>query len=377
MAGIYIHIPFCRRACHYCDFHFSTNLSRKTALLAMLEREITLQANYLRGAPITTIYFGGGTPSLLSASELNAIFAQLQRHFSWAATAEITLEANPDDLTDAYLADLRHTPINRLSIGIQSFSDTDLRAFNRAHTAAEATRAIDHALHFGFDNLSIDLIYGAPTTDAAQWQKNLAILAPLPIAHLSCYALTVEPKTALAAMIRAGKTPAVMDSTAVLHWQILQDWLPKAGFEQYEISNFARQAQYAQHNTAYWQGVPYLGIGPSAHSFDTASRQWNVANNALYISSLQNNTLPFEKEILTERDRINEYIMTTLRTKWGCRLAHIDSLQAGRTTARTAVIAEAEAYITKNWLSYQNDTLHLTPQGKLHADSIAAQLFVA
>ena len=376
MAGIYIHIPFCRKACHYCDFHFSTNLSRKAAFLAALCNEIALQANYLSGATIDTIYFGGGTPSLLTADELNMIFAALRQYFSWAATAEITLEANPDDLTDDYLLALRQTPINRLSIGIQSFSDTDLQAFNRAHTAAEATRALDRALHFGFANLSVDLIYGAPTTTAAQWQHNLATLAQLPIAHLSCYALTVEPKTALATMIKKGTAPPLLDDTAVQHWLMLQNWLPAAGFEQYEISNFARNGQYAQHNTAYWQGTPYLGIGASAHSFNGVSRQWNVANNALYINALQNNTILFEKEILTERDRINEYIMTALRTKWGCALAHITGMSHDTTTALAYIKTAAAPYIANNWLFCESETLYLTTQGKLHADAIAADLFV-
>lgn len=380
MAGIYIHIPFCRKACHYCNFHFSTNLQRKTDYIAALHTEIALQKDYLNNAKIETVYFGGGTPSLLSAAEINGIFEVLAQFHTISADAEITLEANPDDLTEAYLKDLQKTPINRLSIGIQSFSDADLTFFNRAHNAAEAQTAILLALKYGFTAISVDLIYGSPTTSDADWQYNLAQIAALPIAHLSCYGLTLEPKTALDAMIRKGKAPGILDETAEQHWRILQDWLPSAGFEQYEISNFARNAQYAKHNTAYWQNVAYLGLGASAHSFDTASRQWNIAHNALYISSLQQNQLNFEIENLSPTDATNEYIMTALRTKWGLDLAkaaHIfDKNILAQAQTQAYILAEAQTFLQKKQLLLQNNTLFLTQEGKLYADRIAAELFL-
>ena len=380
MAGIYIHIPFCRKACHYCNFHFSTNLQRKTDYLTALHTEIMLQKDYLNGETVETIYLGGGTPSLLTAAEINAIWKVLTAYHTIAADAEVTLEANPDDLTADYLENLQKTRINRLSIGIQSFSDADLRFFNRAHTATEAEAAIRLALQYNFTAISVDLIYGSPTTSDADWAHNLARVAALPISHLSCYGLTLEPKTALDAMIRKGKAPEILDETAERHWRMLQDWLPAAGFEQYEISNFARTGQYAKHNTAYWQNVAYLGLGASAHSFNTASRQWNIAHNSLYISSLEKNDLHFEIENLTPTNATNEYIMTALRTKWGLNLAKaaaiFDKNTVSENTTQAYILAEAAPFLAKKQLFLENNTLYLTQEGKLYADRIAAELFL-
>jgi oxygen-independent coproporphyrinogen III oxidase len=377
MAGIYIHIPFCRKACHYCNFHFSTNLQRKTDFLKALQQEIVLQKDYLEGASIQSVYFGGGTPSLLSAAEIIEIWKVLAQYHRIDADAEVTLEANPDDLTADYLAALQQTRVNRLSIGIQSFSDTDLTFFNRAHNAKEAEAAIDLALKYNFTDISVDLIYGSPTTSDADWAYNLARVAALPITHLSCYGLTVEPKTALDAMIKKGKAPEILDETAEKHWRALQDWLPTAGFEQYEISNFARNERYAKHNTAYWQNVSYLGLGASAHSFNGVSRQWNIAHNALYISSLAQNELSFEIENLTRIEATNEYIMTALRTKWGLDLAKADLVFAGDAdVAKAYILAEAEPFLQKKQLRFADNTLYLTQEGKLYADRIAAELFL-
>jgi oxygen-independent coproporphyrinogen III oxidase len=377
MAGIYIHIPFCRKACHYCNFHFSTNLQRKTDFLTALQQEIVLQKDYLEGASIQSVYFGGGTPSLLSAAEIMEIWSVLAQYHRIDADAEVTLEANPDDLTADYLAALQQTRVNRLSIGIQSFSDTDLQFFNRAHNAKEAEAAIDLALKYNFTDISVDLIYGSPTTSDADWAYNLARVAALPITHLSCYGLTVEPKTALDAMIKKGKAPEILDETAEKHWHTLQDWLPSAGFEQYEISNFARNERYAKHNTAYWQNVAYLGLGASAHSFNGVSRQWNIAHNALYISSLAQNELSFEIENLTRIEATNEYIMTALRTKWGLDLAKADLVFAGDADAAKAyILGEAEPFLQKKQLRFADNTLYLTQEGKLYADRIAAELFL-
>ncbi len=369
MAGIYLHIPFCRKACHYCNFHFSTNLQLKSNFLAMMTKEIRLRANYLQGQSVKTVYFGGGTPSVLSADEIMQIFAVLNECFSVENDAEITLEANPDDLDATYLQALRQTPVNRLSIGIQSFNEADLRFFNRAHTAKQSLEVLDNALSKGFEDLSVDLIYGSPTTSNEIWADNLARIADYPVTHLSCYALTVEPKTALDSLIKRKKAPDVIDETAEKHWQMLQNWLPTAEFEQYEISNFARKQRYAKHNTAYWQNVAYLGVGPSAHSYNGHSRQWNIANNALYINQLEKNILPFEIENLSKNDIFNEYIMTSLRTKWGCDINKF-------TENTTHLLQQAQPFLAQNWLFRENNTLILTQEGKLHADGIAAELFL-
>ena len=369
MAGIYLHIPFCRKACNYCNFHFSTNLSLKKAYLEALKKEIRLRANYLQGEKVQTVYFGGGTPSMLSSDEIEAIFDVLNRHFSFGESLEITLEANPDDLTLPYLKTLRQTPVNRLSIGIQSFNEADLQFFNRAHTAAESLIVLENALAQGFSDLSVDLIYGSPTTSDEIWLDNLARIAAYPVSHLSCYALTVEPKTALDSLIKRKKAPDVLDETAERHWQLLQNWLSTAEFEQYEISNFARQNRYAKHNTAYWQSVSYLGIGASAHSYNGHSRQWNISHNAQYISSLEQNILPFEIENLTPTEVFNEYVMTSLRTKWGC-----DTEKFPENTAY--LLAQAAPFVTQQLVTLENNTIFLTKTGKLHADGIAADLFL-
>ncbi len=369
MAGIYLHIPFCRKACHYCNFHFSTNMQLKKQFLAAITKEIRLRANYLQGEAIKTVYFGGGTPSVLSADEIMQIFDVLHECFQIEKNAEITLEANPDDLDADYLKMLRTTPVNRLSIGIQSFNEGDLQFFNRAHTAKQSLIVLDNALAQGFDDLSVDLIYGSPTTSDEIWADNLARIAAFPVTHLSCYALTVEPKTALDSLIKRKKLPDVLDETAEKHWRMLQDWLPSAGFEQYEISNFARKQRYAKHNTAYWQNVAYLGVGPSAHSYNGHSRQWNIANNSLYINQLGNNILPFEIENLTKNDIFNEYVMTSLRTKWGC-----DIYKFQENTAY--LLLQAQPFLAQNWLFLNQNTLILTQEGKLHADGIAAELFL-
>ena len=286
MAGIYFHIPFCKQACHYCNFHFSTSLRYKEEMVQAMLRELEARRLYLPDEPLDSIYFGGGTPSLLSEGELMAFFEAVNRYFRLSPKAEITLEANPDDLKPETLAALGRSPVNRLSIGIQSFAEEDLRFFNRAHDAHEARRCLDNARAAGFGDLTIDLIYGAPTTSHAQWAENLEIAFSYQIPHLSCYALTVEPRTALDHFIKKGKAPAVDEEQAARQFGYLVEATQAAGYEQYEISNFALPGRYAVHNSNYWTGAPYLGIGPSAHSFDGESRQWNVANNAKYLKAV-------------------------------------------------------------------------------------------
>jgi oxygen-independent coproporphyrinogen III oxidase len=370
MAGIYIHIPFCKKACHYCNFHFSTSLKNKSAMLKAMIREVELQKNYLQGEPIETIYFGGGTPSMLEKSELMELFEAIYRHHSVVSNPEITLEANPDDLTEAKIRELKSTPVNRLSIGIQSFAEIDLRWMNRAHTAEESIQCLQHVLNIGFEDITIDLIYGAPTTTHAQWETNLRQTLDLHIPHISAYCLTVEEGTALHSFVKKGKSAPTDDVHSSQQFQTLTETLGKNGYDHYEISNFALPNRYARHNTNYWRGVKYVGIGASAHSFDGESRQWNVANNALYIQAVKMNAIPQEKELLTPAQRHNEYIMTSLRTMWGCELGKINPI------FQANFLKEVAVFIEKGWIIRQKDNFCLTNNGKLFADFVASELFV-
>lgn len=383
MSGLYLHIPFCKQACHYCNFHFSTSLRQREALVDALVREIELRAAIWPERYLQTIYWGGGTPSLLPAADLDRIFAAIDRHFTVAADAEITLEANPDDLSAAKLDELRALPVNRLSIGIQSFAAADLAFMNRAHTAEEAASCLDRALARGFDNLTVDLIYGSPTTSDAVWADNVARVLSYGIPHISAYALTVEPRTALAQFVRAGKVPDTDEDQTARQFLYLIDALARAGYEHYEISNFARPGHYSRHNTSYWQGKPYLGIGPSAHSYDGAAvRTWNVAHNRRYIDALAEvreparytdaENLLFEREVLSPADRYNEYVLTRLRTQWGCRLSEIAAIDA-RFAAHFS--REALPFLDNGSLQQTGETFILSRTGKLLADGIAAELF--
>ncbi|SFN71663.1 oxygen-independent coproporphyrinogen-3 oxidase [Chitinophaga sp. YR627] len=373
MAGIYLHIPFCKQACYYCNFHFSTSLSQQPALVKQLVREIDLQRNYLSGAPVSSIYFGGGTPSLLSQADIQLLLGKLRDTFPVNPDAEITLEANPDDLSPEKLDTLRAAGINRLSIGIQSFHEPDLRWMNRAHDSQQALQCIINAKAAGFNNLTIDLIYGGPTLTDEGWAANVQQAIDLGVQHLSCYALTVEPGTALDQFIRKKKVAAVDTDKAARHFEQLMQWTAQAGYEHYEISNFALPGWHSRHNSSYWQGQPYLGLGPSAHSFNGHSRQWNIANNALYIKSLEQEKVPFELEELTPVMMLNEYIMTTLRTSQGCILPVV--AERFGTDKRDTLLQLSRTFIDKGWMVLRNDTLVLTPEGRLFADGIAADLF--
>jgi oxygen-independent coproporphyrinogen-3 oxidase len=375
MAGIYIHIPFCRQACNYCNFHFSTSLHYKNDFVAALLKEIELQAasNYLQGQAIETIYFGGGTPSLLSIEELQQIMQTLQQQFVIDADAEITLEANPDDVTDEKLSGWKQQGINRLSIGIQSLFEEDLQWMNRAHTAEEAKQVITKARAAGFNSFTVDLIYGTPGLTDEKWLSNINWVLQQNINHLSCYALTVEEKTPLDKLIRQHKKTDVDAEQQSRQFVLLMNELNKAGFEHYEISNFAKPGYRSKHNSSYWKGVHYLGFGPSAHSFNGVSRQWNVANNQQYIHALQQHTTPFEKEELTKAQQLNEYIMTGLRLLEGCDLAYVAE-QFG-SAAADRLKTEATAFVNSGQVTVLNNHLVLTQQGKLFADSIAADLF--
>ncbi|MFN7117561.1 MAG: radical SAM family heme chaperone HemW [Saprospiraceae bacterium] len=380
MAGLYLHIPFCKQACHYCNFHFSTSLKQKPAMVQAILRELELRQAYLENKPLSSIYFGGGTPSLLDAAELDAIFNRIGALFSIAEGAEITLEANPDDLTADKLQSLRQTPVNRLSIGIQSFAEADLQFMNRAHNAREAKACIENALALGFENLTVDLIYGSPTTSDAQWIENIETVVHYGIPHVSCYALTVEERTALAHFVKTGKAPALDEEHAARQFEILTAMLADAGYEHYEISNFAKPGWHARHNSSYWFGEPYLGVGPAAHSFDgRQTRQWNIPNNALYIRALTEAEplleLPrqiFEQEILTPTQRYNEYVMTSLRTMWGVQMPQ---LQTFGLEFEQHFLKTVQDFIAKGWVIQRADAFILTMEGKLLADFIAAELF--
>lgn len=375
MAGIYLHIPFCSQACSYCDFHFSTNLSRLDAMADALLAEIGLQKGYFPAqTTIDTIYFGGGTPSLLPDKWLGQIMDALRENFRLATTAEITLEANPDDLSRTKLRELHAMGVNRLSIGIQSFSDADLRLLNRSHDAQQADRAVKSAQDIGIDNITIDLIYGIPGSGTKVWEANVAQAVALAVPHVSAYALTVEEKTQLHHQIAQGKITPEPDSTHEAQYFHLIDRLGEAGIVQYELSNFARAGHRSRHNSAYWRGVPYLGLGPSAHSFDGAQRSWNVANNAAYLRAIaQGQPATASTETLTDRDQYNEYLMTQLRIVDGLDLHHVQSRWG------INLLADAEDAV-QSWVSaglmvHQNSRLRLTRHGFMVSDAIIRELF--
>lgn len=375
MAGIYFHIPFCKQACHYCDFHFSTSLKQKDGLLDAMRKEIRMQAGYLQGQTVETLYFGGGTPSLLDAAEIMGLLDEVDAHFTLGRDLEVTLEANPDDLDSQKLAAYRQqTPINRFSIGIQSFHEEDLRWMNRAHTAFEAETVLYRLRDAGYENLTADLIYGFPLLTDDKWQANISKLVEFGIPHISAYSMTVESRTALASFIQKGRERGMDDEQSARQFLTLVEALRNAGYEQYEISNFAKPGHIARHNTNYWKGVPYLGIGPSAHSFNGQTRQWNIRNNALYVRSLGEGKVPFETEQLSPSDLLNEYIMTALRTKWGISLGDVE--ERFGTTQTERIRREAAPFLAKDEITLDANTLLLTDKGKLMADHIAAMLFV-
>lgn len=378
MAGIYIHIPFCKQACYYCDFHFSTSTKRKNELVEALCTELLLRKNEFGNETIETIYFGGGTPSLLSLAELNLIFTVIYKNFTVEANAEITLEANPDDLSLDKIKELAASPVNRLSIGIQSFFDDDLQFMNRAHTATESKKCLEIALNY-FNNISIDLIYGIPKMTLKKWQANLEQTYQFNIPHISSYALTVEEKTALYHFIKNKKVLAPNENNALRHFNYLIKSTRAKGYLQYEISNFALPGFYSKHNTSYWQGKKYLGIGPSAHSYNGEQRSWNVANNAKYIAAINKQKLPFEIEKLTLNNRFNERIMTGLRTIWGVTFSTIESEFGARYVE--LLKKNAQPYIEQGLLeihpqSFSSSALIVTDKGKFLIDGISSSLFI-
>ncbi|HEV8079075.1 MAG TPA: radical SAM family heme chaperone HemW [Chitinophagaceae bacterium] len=376
MPGIYFHIPFCKQACNYCNFHFSTSLLPRNEMIDSMINELRLtKASDAAGnlEVIDTIYFGGGTPSLLTIAEIKKLLEAVHQYCNVTENAEITLEANPDDINEVKLAECKSIGINRFSIGIQSFKEEDLVWMNRAHNAEQALRSIHLVKDAGYQNYSVDLIYGTPTLSDEDWEKNIQTVIDLSVPHISCYALTVEIKTVLHKLISLKKIEDVDPERQAAQFLLLINWLTDAGYEHYEISNFAKPGYRSKHNSSYWLGESYIGIGPSAHSFNGLSRRWNVSNNALYLQSLQKNVIPFEEEKLTETQRLNEYIMTSIRTIEGIDLDFVKK-KFGKNASRR-LEATSKKFIEDYKLQAINCKLVLTNEGKLFADGIAADLF--
>lgn len=383
MAGIYIHIPFCKQACTYCNFHFSTSLKLRQEMVEAIVKEMkpltpkeekVEDFSVVVKETIETIYFGGGTPSILLEDELQLIFDALYERFEFADEIEITLEANPDDITDEKLLCWKKMGVNRLSVGVQSFNKDELKWMNRAHSAAESLACIDKIKAAGFTNFSVDLIYGSPLLSDEDWKQNVQTVIEKGIPHISCYALTVEPKTILAKMIESKKTATTDSEKQAQQFLLLMKWLSAAGYEHYEISNFAKPNLRSKHNSSYWKGKKYYGFGPSAHSFDGVRiRRWNIANNALYIQSIQKNGMPYEKEVLSLTQQLNEYIMTSLRTVEGLDLNYV-KIKFGEAFSTKLTQQSAKFSSTKK-VVLENLKIILTNEGKLFADGIAADLF--
>ena len=375
MPGIYLHIPFCKQKCHYCNFYSLASLKYRDVFVDALLKEMHLRRHYLQDKHVNTVYFGGGTPSLLNVGEINRIIYEIEILFDLDNQAEITLEANPDDLSTEYLKALKNdTAVNRLSMGVQSFFDDDLRYLHRVHDGNHARKAIEDAKKSGFDNMTIDLIYGIPTLTEEKWKKNLALFFDYDIPHLSSYALTIEHRTALHVLIERQKLKNTDEDQSVRHFEILLEQTRQHGFEQYEISNFALPGFYSKHNSTYWLGGHYLGLGPSAHSFNGLSRQWNVKNMKQYIESETVNRIVLEKETLTKNQRYNEYVMTSLRTSWGCDTEHI--LNGFGENYATYFQRKIQKYLKENKVIQKGSIYILTDTGKLFADGIAGDLFV-
>ncbi|MBT4881613.1 MAG: radical SAM family heme chaperone HemW [Flavobacteriales bacterium] len=374
MASIYIHIPYCKQKCTYCNFHFRTAQNDKIEMLKSIKKEIELRKFYLNGATISSIYFGGGTPSILNNEEIESIIQTIYHHFTIDINAEITLECNPDDLDKKMLTDLKEIGINRLSIGIQSFDDDDLKFMNRSHNAKEALECIHLAKEAEFNNITIDLIYGLPNQSNEKWKQNLKQMLDLNIQHFSAYALTVEPKTVLKHLIDKQKVIPLDDKITVEHFNTLAQIATENDFIHYEISNFGKQGFFSNHNTAYWKNQHYLGVGPSAHSFNGTSRQWNLASNKQYIEMVNANNAYFEIEQLSNAQQYNEYIFTALRTMWGVELDYIKT-QFGA-TAHQYFEKQVSNWVNQGKIKQLENNYTLTSRGKLYADAISSDLFI-
>lgn len=374
MAGIYLHIPFCKSKCHYCNFFSVVSNRYRLPFVDKLLQEIRLQKDYLSGEVIKTIYLGGGTPSLLDSQDINKILNAIQEHFKVDKEVEITLEANPDDISEEWVAMLKTTLVNRLSIGIQSFDDRQLSYLNRVHNARQAFSAIERLKRQGYDNLSIDLIYGIPGLSDKGWIRNLETFFSLDLPHLSAYALTVEPKTALETLIRKKKIEQPLEDAAISHFKTLQRMMDDKGYVHYEISNFALQGHYSKHNSLYWAGGHYLGFGPSAHSYNGRSRRWNKSSMGAWLALDEYYHESYEEEVLSLDQRYNEYIMTSLRTVWGCDQALVKQEFGEKYIEH--LDRQLAKHLTDGMTRVEKGRIFLTARGKLFADGIAADLFV-
>lgn len=372
MAGLYIHVPFCARRCVYCDFYSNTDRTLITPYIEALIREMELRKDYLNGEAIETIYLGGGTPSLLREADLDRLFKAIDRLYGLEYAQEITIEGNPDDLHPDYVAQLKHLPINRISMGIQSFHDDDLRLLNRRHSAQQAIEAVENCVKAGLENISIDLIYGLPGQTPERWAKNLDTAIGLQVPHLSAYHLTYEKGTPLDRMREAGQITPIDEDTSLILFGLLIDQLEKAGYEHYEISNFARPNRYSRHNSSYWQGIPYIGLGPSAHSYNGKSRQWNIASIGSYIKAIQEGQLPFEREELSVRDQYDDYVITRTRTCWGLNPSEILSLFGQ--AYHDYFMRQATKAQTRGLLEIHDGNFRLTRAGIFISDSVMVEL---
>lgn len=371
MSSFYIHIPFCKQACHYCDFHFSTSLKKKDEMIQALAHEIVMRKDEVEDE-IETIYFGGGTPSVLSAAEINFLIDVVYQNYKVIENPEITLEANPDDLYLEKIQEFARSKINRLSIGVQSFFEDDLKIMNRAHNANQAKTCLEEATKY-FDNISIDLIYGIPNMSNEKWIQNIEIALSFDIPHISSYALTVEPKTALFKLIEKGEIEKPKDEVAENHFFLLIEKLKDNGFIHYELSNFGKEGYFSINNTSYWSGKKYIGIGPSAHSYNGTHRSWNISNNSIYIREIQKGNFPNEVEELSFSDRYNEYVMTGLRTMWGISLERIKN-DFGQ-QYYDYLLQNSEKLISNHLLEITEQTIKVTQKGKFLSDGIASELF--
>jgi oxygen-independent coproporphyrinogen-3 oxidase len=374
MAVIYFHIPFCKKRCYYCDFYTSINLKNKDKLITCLAKELNLRPNYLPDKSIDTIYFGGGTPSFLSSEEIRYLIEAVSKHYMIVKDAEITLEANPDDITPEYLKNLVFTGINRLSLGVQSIFDEDLKFLNRRHSASQGISAIEMAYYYGFKNISIDLIYGLPTLTNSKWLECTKTILDLPIKHLSAYHLTYEPGTVLYNWLKKGKIKEINEDESCNQYEILCQITQEKNFIQYEISNFGLMGYFSKHNCSYWNGTHYLGIGPSAHSYNGERRQWNVSNNQQYIEALDNNKLNFNIEKLNEKDKHNDFIITSLRAMWGLNLNELENKFGYN--SRLRIEKKAINYINSNLAKYQESNIILTKKGMFLSDSIISDFLI-
>lgn len=373
MAGIYIHIPFCKQKCTYCDFHFSTTFEAYRAeMVESIAQEIVSRKNYLEGEPLNSIYFGGGTPSILTKDELSLLFKTIKSHFVIATDVEITLEANPDDIQLESLNSWKEVGINRLSIGIQSFKKEDLEWMNRAHTVEEGLNCVSLAKKVGFDNLTVDLIYGLPNLSNVEWKGHINKVIDLGVTHISAYCLTIEEKTKLHSLVKSGKIIPASEDLQSEQFKILVETLKEANFEQYEISNFCQPNCQAVHNTNYWKGISYLGVGPSAHSFNGTSRSWNISNNSQYIKRIARNETHFETEQLSTANRFNELVLTGLRTSFGVKLKQLSDI----VELDANFYSQVSAFEKNGLLRVKNRTIILTQKGRLQADRIASDLFI-